>query len=107
MATFIENITTPGQGLVSTQNGRIIIDEAQAELVFTQPDGTRKVVHNAQGSSYKDEQGREMTRLDTLGLTTIEPDTGRERNRVGIARSDGRTIIATTKTGVDLRSGGI
>lgn len=46
------------------------------------------------------------TVVDILGLTTSDPD-GTQRLRAGIAQSDGRTIIATTKTGVDLRSGGI
>lgn len=46
------------------------------------------------------------TVVDILGLTTSDPD-GTQRLRAGIAQSDGRTIIAATKTGVDLRSGGI
>lgn len=37
MANFIENITTPGQGLVSSLNGQIQIDEAQAKMRIYDP----------------------------------------------------------------------
>lgn len=37
MATFIENITTPGQGIVSSLNGQIQIDEAQAKMRIYDP----------------------------------------------------------------------
>ena len=37
MANYIENITTPGQGLVSSLNGQIQIDEAQAKMRIYDP----------------------------------------------------------------------
>lgn len=88
MATFIETITTPGQGIVGSQNGRIIIDEAQGRLSITE-----------QG-------GQERTRLDLLGLTTIRSN-GEYSNRVGQASSDNRDGIWVAKPGIDLRDQGI
>lgn len=37
MANYVENITTPGQGLVSSLNGQIQIDEAQAKMRIYDP----------------------------------------------------------------------
>ena len=37
MANYIENITTPGQGLVSSLNCQIQIDEAQAKMRIYDP----------------------------------------------------------------------
>lgn len=37
MANYIENITTPGQGLVSSLNGEIQIEESQGRLVIYDP----------------------------------------------------------------------
>lgn len=37
MANYIENITTPGQGLVSSLNGQIQIDQAQARMRIYDP----------------------------------------------------------------------
>lgn len=88
MATFIESITTPSQGILGSQNGRIIIDEAQGRLSITE-----------QG-------GQERTRLDLLGLTTIRSN-GEYSNRVGQAESDNRDGIWVAKPGVDLRDQGI
>lgn len=86
---FEDSTSFTGQQNISTFNGNILIDNARGEIAIRET-----------GSPIK------RTVLDKLGLTTSDPD-GTQRLRAGIAQSDGRTIIATTKTGVDLRSGGI
>lgn len=86
---FSDETSYTGQQNISTFNGNILIDNARGEIAIRET-----------GSPIK------RTVLDKLGLTTSDPD-GTQRLRAGIAQSDGRTIIATTKTGVDLRSGGI
>lgn len=86
---FSDSTSYTGQQNISTFNGNILIDSARGEIAIRET-----------GSPIK------RTVLDKLGLTTSDPD-GTQRLRAGIAQSDGRTIIATTKTGVDLRSGGI
>ena len=88
MATFIESITTPSQGIVGSQNGRIILDEAQGRISITE------------------QSGQERTRLDLLGLTTIRSN-NEYANRVGQARDDNRDGMWTAKPGVDLRDQGI
>ena len=86
---FEDSTSFTGQQNISTFNGNILIDNARGEIAIRET-----------GSPIK------RTVLDKLGLTTSDPD-GTQRLRAGIAESDGRTIIATTKTGIDLRSGGI
>ena len=86
---FSDETSYTGQQNISTFNGNILIDNARGEIAIRET-----------GSPIK------RTVLDKLGLTTSDPD-GTQRLRAGITQSDGRTIIATTKTGVDLRSGGI
>lgn len=100
---FQETIRYPGQGGVSSLNGSIALEQASGRLIVRDP-VTRQPrnVQDIDGTHIYDEQGREMTRLDTRGLSTIEPATQRYRNRVGIA-GDGRTIIATSKPGIDVR----
>ena len=53
-----------------------------------------------------DENRVARTVVDILGLTTSDPD-GTQRLRSGIAQDDGRTIIAVSKPGIDLRDEGI
>lgn len=92
-----------GAGIISSVGGQIRLQEAAGRLVIYDPETQReRVVHDVTGSHYNDNLGREMTRVDTLGLTTMEP-AGRFRNRVGIAGDDGRTGIWTSKPSVDLR----
>lgn len=71
MANFIENITTPGQGLVGSQNGRIILDEAQGKISIT------------------NQSGQERTRLDLSGFLTTDGATSTRINPPGIVQNDG------------------
>jgi len=84
---YEETITNPGQGRVSTLDGSISLDSASGRLVV------RDSI-----------TGQEMTRVDKLGLSIIEPDTGRHRTRVGITTTDGRTGSWTSKPGEDVRT---
>jgi len=100
--------TYSGQNSTSTLAGDIRLEEGRGRLVIYDPiTKQERQVHDINGSRYNDIQGREMTRVNILGLTTMEPSTGVYRNRVGIAEGDGRTIIATSKPGIDLRNKGI
>jgi hypothetical protein len=80
-----KKIAYAGNSLLSTLNGRIRFDEGRGRISIENGDNI------------------EVTRLDTLGLTTIEAATGHYKNRVGVAGDDARTIIATAKPGKDLR----
>lgn len=71
MATFIETITTPGQGIVGSQNGRIVLDEAQGKISIT------------------DQVGQERTRLDLSGFLTTDGTTSTKINPPGIVQNDG------------------
>lgn len=105
---YSERISIGGERRLSTLSGDIRLEQNRGRLAIYDPiTGELRNVQDVDGTHIYDEQGREMTRLDTLGLTTIEPDTGIERNRLGIARSDSRTGNWVTKPGVDLRSKGI
>lgn len=85
---LVETITTPGQGLTGSLNGRIVLDEGRGKISITE------------------QSGQERTRLDLLGLTTIRSD-GTYSNRVGQARDDLRDGIWTLKAPLDLRDDGI
>jgi len=100
---LIETIKTPGKNITSSLNGRIQLDEAQARLVISQENGVERVVHNIDGSFYNDEQGNNMTLVDTRGINTIDPDTGMYRGRWGIATVDDRPFGGFSKDGSDIR----
>lgn len=102
---YQETIRYPGQGRVETLNGSIALEEATGRLIIRDP-STRQPrnIQDISGTHIYDEQGREMTRLDILGLSTIEPATQRHRNRVGVAATDLRAGNWTSKPGQDVRS---
>lgn len=102
---FQETIRYPGQGRVATLNGSIALEEATGRLIIRDP-VTRQPrnIQDISGTHLYDDQGREMTRLDILGLSTIEPATQRHRNRVGITSSDQRTGIWTSEPDQDVRT---
>lgn len=105
---FSDETSYTGQQNISTFNGNILIDSARGEIAIRETGSPiKRTILDKDGTHIQDSLGRNMTRLDTLGLTTIEPATGRQRNRVGIASSDGRTGNWTTAPGVDLRDEGI
>jgi hypothetical protein len=61
MANYIENITTPGQGLVSSLNGQIQIDEAQAKMRIYDPQlATDLVVIDRTGFLFSDGTDRRI-----------------------------------------------
>lgn len=94
-----------GAPSVSTLNGNISLEQAAGRLAIYDPITKQpRNVQDVSGTHIYDEQGREMTRLDTLGLTTIEASSGHLKNRVGIAGDNGRTIVAAAKPGKDLRN---
>ena len=80
---FVEKIVQPSQPLTGSLNGRIVLDEARGKISITELNG------------------KERTRLDLLGLTTIRSD-GTGANRVGQAAVDLRDGIWTAKSGEDL-----
>ena len=83
-----KNVSYTGQKNVSTFNGKIRIDDIRGFVGIA------------------DENNVVRSRLDLLGLTTVDPD-GTERLRAGIARSDGRSGFWDTKPGIDLRDEGL
>ena len=85
---IIRKITEPGNALIGSLSGRIVLDEGRGKISITEPGG------------------QERTRLDILGLTTIRSD-DTHANRVGQASSDLRDGIWSAKPGVDLRDEGI
>ena len=61
MANYVENITTPGQGLVSSLNGQIQIDEAQAKMRIYDPQlATDLVVIDRTGFLFSDGTNRRI-----------------------------------------------
>lgn len=61
MANYIESLTTPGQGLVSSLNGQIQIDEAQAKMRIYDPQlATDLVVIDRTGFLFSDGTDRRI-----------------------------------------------
>lgn len=61
MANYLESITTPGQGLVSSLNGQIQIDEAQAKMRIYDPQlATDLVVVDRTGFLFSDGTDRRI-----------------------------------------------
>lgn len=61
MANYIESVTTPGQGLVSSLNGQIQIDEAQAKMRIYDPQlATDLVVIDRTGFLFSDGTDRRI-----------------------------------------------
>lgn len=77
MADYRETIRTPSQNIVSTQNGRIFIDEAQGRMVIN--DGTRNVLVTDQtGTSMFDENGNNPLKFGVMpdgsyGFVIVKP----------------------------------
>ena len=103
---IVTKITTPGNNLTGSLNGRIILDEGRGRFVTTDGLGVERTVQDVDGIHVFDPDGNERSRIDTLGLTTIRSN-GTYANRVGQAGSDGRDGIWTAKPSVDLRNEGI
>lgn len=90
-----------GQKNVSSLDGTISLDEARANLtIYNKSDGLPLNIFNSTGIHIFD-SGKERTRLDILGLTTIRSN-GEYANRVGQAGDDGRDGIWTAKDTEDL-----
>lgn len=103
--SFQENIRYPGQGGVSTLNGSIALEEASGRLIIRDPNTRQpRNIQDVDGTHIYDQQGRLMTELNTLGLSTIEPATQRHRNRVGITSNGGRTGQWTSEPDQDVRN---
>lgn len=61
MANYLESITTPGQGLVSSLNGQIQIDQAQAKMRIYDPQlATDLVVVDRTGFLFSDGTDRRI-----------------------------------------------
>jgi len=94
-----------GQNTVSTLNGEIKIEEGRGRMVIRDPDTQNEIqVHDRQGSHYNDDQGREMTLVDTRGINTIDPATNLYRGRFGISTTDNRPFSGFSKAGKDIRT---
>ena len=100
---LVEKITSSSKGIVSSLNGRIQLDEAQARLIISSNDGTPRNIQDIDGTHIYDVNGLERSRLNELGLTTIATD-GAYKNRVGQKASDGTDgMIYTTRLMYDRR----
>lgn len=94
-----------GQKTVSTLNGEIKIEEGRGRMVIRDPETQNEIqVHDRQGSHYNDDQGREMTLVDTRGINTIDPSDGVYRGRWGIVETDSRPFGGFSKEGLDIRT---
>lgn len=107
--TDIQTITSfRGQQSVSTLGGQIALEQGRGRLAIYDPVTKQpRNVQDVTGTHIYDENGNELTRLDILGLTTIEPSTGDYKVRVGAATDDGRVGVWVAEPGVDLRDEGI
>lgn len=103
---IIRKITEPGNALIGSLSGRIVLDEGRGRIVVTEKSGIEKAVQDISGFHFFDDNKVERSRLGELGLTTIRDD-GTHANRVGQAQSDKRDGIWSAKPGVDLRDEGI
>lgn len=92
------------QGIVSTLDGSIQLQQSRARLVVSDASGVEKTVQDVDGFHVNDESGNEMTLLDQRGLNTIDPDTGTYRGRWGIATTDNRPFGGFSKDGEDIRT---
>ena len=100
-----KDVSYSGQGRVSSIGGQIRLEQGSGRLVIYDPKTqTERVVHDVSGSHYKDDQGRDMTLVNTLGITTIDPTNNISRGRWGIAGQDGRPFGGFTKPGVDIKT---
>lgn len=100
---IITTVKQPGQALTGSLNGRIILDEGRGRFVVTDQSGIERSVQDVDGTHIFDSNGRERSRLDTLGLTTIRSD-GTYANRVGQAKNNQRDGMWSAKTGQDLEN---
>lgn len=77
MANYVENITTPGQGLVSSLNGQIQIDQAQAKMRIYDPQlATDLVVIDRTGFLFSDGTDRRIklgSYATTVGFWISKP----------------------------------
>ena len=53
--------------------------------------------------SFRNDAGKEMTVIDTKGITTVDPNSGIYRNRFGVAGRYGRPGVWTSVEGKDLK----
>lgn len=103
--SLVNDVTTyRGQNTVSTLGGEIKIEEGAGRMVIRDPISQNEIqVHDRQGSHYNDDQGREMTLVDTRGINTIDPADGVYRGRWGIVETDSRPFGGFSKDGLDIR----
>lgn len=81
---IIKTVTTPGNNIVGSLNGRIQLDEGRGRFVVT------------------DTNGAERTTLDILGLTTKRTD-GTYSARYGQIASTGEDVAIIADPGQDLK----
>lgn len=86
--TIIKTSTTAGNGLTSSLNGRILLDEGRGRITVTE------------------QNGQERSAMAIDGFTVTRGDNTRY-GKLGQADSDGREILAIAKPGIDLRDRGI
>ena len=103
---IVTKITTPGNNLTGSLNGRIILDEGRGRFVVTDQAGTERSVQDVEGTHVFDENGVERTTLNTSGIIGTRAN-GTRYAKLGQADIDGRDILAVAKTGIDLRDKGI
>lgn len=102
--SYQETIKYPGQGRVATLSGTIALEQSTGRLIIRDPiTGQPRNVQDINGMHVFTSAGEEMTRVDQLGVSTIEPTTQRHRNRLGITTQDGRTGVWTSEPGEDVR----
>jgi len=81
MANYIESVTTPGQGLVSSLNGQIQLEESQGRLTVYDPISNKP-----------------LTAVDSFGFRVFDPATGKEPARLG-RMPDGSVEVVIAKPG--------
>ena len=96
--------TYSGQQNLSTLNGTISLQTGRGRLVVSKADGTEKTIQDIDGFHVNDDNGDEMTLIDTRGINTIDPTTGVYRGRWGISTTDNRPFGGFSKTGKDIRT---
>lgn len=102
---LIETIKYPDQNRSASLNGTIAIENGAGRMIIRDPvTGNPRNVQDMNGSHYSDEEGREMTLIDTRGVNTIEPATQVYRGRFGIVTTDSRPFAGFSKDDLDIRT---
>ena len=99
--SFESSISYSGQKTISTIGGQIRIEEGRGRMVIYDPNTQEeRQVHTINGSRYNDENGVELTRVDTDGITVS--DDNEHRARFGRNPQGTRVNAWVTPDGTDV-----